>query len=189
MTDETNTFADASAKADAPDASNPASKNKDKERIVDKLIKIAINQSDGNHPDAGGLFHAPNSVAYADIRIGGRRETWSIRSRGFRQWLVRVYYEVNKTAPNSEALQTAIGLAEARAVIDVPEREVFVRTGAYGGKLSTSTWRTRTGRWWRSTPLAGASSPLHQCASGDRPECGLYLDRFVGAPSTCCVLS
>ena len=135
MTDETNTFADASAKADAPDASNPASKNKDKERIVDKLIKIAINQSDGNHPDAGGLFHAPNSVAYADIRIGGRRETWSIRSRGFRQWLVRVYYEVNKTAPNSEALQTAIGLAEARAVIDGPEREVFVRTGAYGGKL------------------------------------------------------
>lgn len=134
---ESGTFEEACATADAAraKANNQGNKNKNKERIVDRLIKIAINQSAGDHPDAGGLFHAPNSVAYADIRIGQRRETWPIRSRGFRQWLVRVYYEVNGTAPNSEALQTAIGLAEARAVIDGPEREVFVRTGAHGAKL------------------------------------------------------
>src|SRR5262249_60476661 len=103
--------------------------------FLDSLIKIVTNQSERNPPDAGGLFHAQNSVAYADIRIGHRRKTWPIRSQGFHQWLVRVYYEINRTAPNSEALQTAIGLAEARAVIDGPEREAFVRTGAYGGKL------------------------------------------------------
>src|SRR6516165_12267234 len=131
------TFANACAKADAAraKADNQGSKNKDKERIVDKLIKIAIDQSEGDHPRAGGLFHAPNSVSYADIGIGHRRETWPLRSRGFRQWLARVYYEVNGTAPNSEAIQTAIGLAEARAVIDGPEREVFVRTGTHSGKL------------------------------------------------------
>jgi hypothetical protein len=134
---ESGTFEEACATADAAraKANNQGNKNKNKERIVDRLIKIALNQSAGDHPAAGGLFHAPNSVAYADIRIGQRRETWPIRSRGFRQWLVRVYYEVNGTAPNSEALQTAIGLAEARAVIDGPEREVFVRTGAHGAKL------------------------------------------------------
>jgi hypothetical protein len=134
---ESGTFEEACATADAAraKANNQGNKNKNKERIVDRLIKIAINQIAGDHPDAGGLFHAPNSIAYADTRIGQRRETWPIRSRGFRQWLVRVYYEVNGTAPNSEALQTAIGLTEARAVIDGPEREVFVRTGAHGGKL------------------------------------------------------
>ena len=131
------TFAKACAKADAAraKADNQGSKNKDKERIVDKLIKIAIDQSEGDHPRAGGLFHTSDSIGYADISHDHRRETWPIRSRGFRQWLVRVYYEVNGTAPNSEAIQTAIGLAEARAVIDGPEREVFVRTGAHGGKL------------------------------------------------------
>jgi len=115
MTDDTLANADADADAAPAKADNQGSKNKDKERIVDKLIKIAINQSEGDHPSAGGLFHAPDSIGYADIRHDNRRETWPIRSRGFRYWLVRVYYKVNGTAPNSEALQTAIGLAEARA--------------------------------------------------------------------------
>ena len=176
MTDEID--AEACAKTDAANPDNPNSKNKERERIVDKLIKIAINQSEGNHPDAGGLFHAPNSVAYADIGIGHRRETWPIRSRGFRQWLVRVYYEINRTAPNSEALQTAIGLAEARAVIDGPEREVFVRTGAYGGKLyldladenweameiGASGWRIVTNppvRFRRSAGMRPLRRPVH----------------------------
>jgi hypothetical protein len=176
MTDEID--AEACAKTDAANPDNPNSKNKERERIVDKLIKIAINQSEGNHPDAGGLFHAPNSVAYADIRIGHRRETWPIRSRGFHQWLVRVYYEINRTAPNSEALKTAIGLAEARAVIDGPEREVFVRTGAYGGKLyldlanenweaieiGASGWRIVTNppvRFRRSAGMRPLRRPVH----------------------------
>src|SRR5262245_10370165 len=135
MTDDG--FADADAETDAAraKADNQGSKTKEKERVVDRLIKIATDQSEGDHPRAGGLFHAPDSIGYADIRHGNRRETWPIRSKGFRQWLGRVYYEVTGTAPSSESLQTAISLAEARAVIDGPEREVFVRTGAHGGKL------------------------------------------------------
>jgi hypothetical protein len=123
-----NTFkADVKKKAD--DAAE-----KEKERVVDKLIKIAINES-SQDSEVGGLFHTPDGVAYADIPVHGRRETWPIRSRGFKQWLVRVYYERNETAPNSEALQSAITLAEARANIDGPEREVFVRVGGAHGKI------------------------------------------------------
>jgi hypothetical protein len=173
-------FANACAEADAvrAKADNQGSKNKDKERIVDKLIKIAINQSEGDHPRAGGLFHAPDSIGYADISHDHRRETWPIRSRGFRQWLVRVYYEVNGTAPNSEAIQTARDLAEARAVIDGPEREVFVRTGAHGGKLyldlanenweaveiGASGWRIVTNppvRFRRSAGMRPLCRPVH----------------------------
>src|SRR5262245_58810050 len=174
------TFANACARANAARAKahNQDSKNKDKERIVDKLINIAINQSEGDHPRTGGLFHAPVSIGYADICHGNRRETWPLRSRGFRQWLVRVYYEVNGTAPNSEAIQTAIGLAEARAVIDGPEREVFVRTGAHSGKLyldlvnenweaveiDASGWRIVTSppvRFRRSAGMRPLRRPVH----------------------------
>ena len=165
------TSANACAKADAAraKADNQGSKNKDKERIVDKLIKIAIDQSEGAHPRAGGLFHAPDSIGYADISHDHRRETWPIRSRGFRQWLVRVYYEVNGTAPNSEAIQTAIGLAEARAVIDGPEREVFVRTGAHGGKLYLDLANEN----WEAVEIDASGWRIvtnRRCASVDRPE-------------------
>jgi hypothetical protein len=58
---ESGTFEEACATADAAraKANNQGNKNKNKERIVDRLIKIAINQSAGDHLDAGGLFHAP----------------------------------------------------------------------------------------------------------------------------------
>jgi hypothetical protein len=111
---------------------------KDKERIADKLIKIAIEKSyhdDDSRPNAGGLFHTSDRVAYADLEVFGWRETWPIRSRGFRHWLVRIYYETTGMAPNSEALQTALALCEARAFFDGPERRVFTRVGGAGGKV------------------------------------------------------
>jgi hypothetical protein len=117
-----------------------AEKNQDekvKERIADKLIRITISESAGDDgPESvGGLFHTPDSTAYIDINVRGRRETWPVRSKAFRHWLMRVYYEICGSAPNSEALQQAIGMAEARAIIDGPEREVFIRVAAHNGKL------------------------------------------------------
>jgi len=111
---------------------------KERERAADKLIKIAIEKSyrdDCGKTEAGGLFHTRDSVAYADIEVFGYRETWPVRSRGFKHWLVRTYYETTGQAPNSEALQTALALTEARASFDGPEREVFTRVGGNSGKI------------------------------------------------------
>ena len=111
---------------------------KKKERIADKLIKIAVEKSyrdEDSKPEAGGFFHTPDSIAYVDIEIDGWRETWPVRSRGFRRWLVRIYYETTDTAPNSEAMQTALALCEARAHFDGPEREVYMRIGSASGKI------------------------------------------------------
>ena len=33
------------------------------------------------------LFHAPDGTGYADVNVEGHRETWPIRSKGFRRWL------------------------------------------------------------------------------------------------------
>ena len=102
-----------------PEKETEEKEEKQRERIADKLIKIAIEKSyhdSDSRPNAGGLFHTSDSTAYADIEVFGWRETWPIRSRGFRHWLVRIYYETTGMAPNSQALQTALGLCEARTL-------------------------------------------------------------------------
>jgi hypothetical protein len=81
------------------------------------------------------LFHAPNGTGYADVTVNGHRETWQIRSSGFKQWLTRMYYDRTRAAPNSEALQSARGVVEARARFDAPESPVFVRVGGHDGRL------------------------------------------------------
>jgi hypothetical protein len=42
---------------------------------------------------AAGLFHTPNGTGYADVSVNGHRETWQIRSKAFKQWLVREFYQ------------------------------------------------------------------------------------------------
>src|SRR5262249_21034636 len=39
------------------------------------------------------LFHTATGTAFADIKIDGHRETWPIRSKRFRAWLRRRYYQ------------------------------------------------------------------------------------------------
>jgi hypothetical protein len=81
------------------------------------------------------LFHTADQTAYADVTIDGRRETWPVRRKGFKRWLVRRYFEATGTAPNSEALNAALGVIEARAHFDGPERRVHVRVAGHDGRL------------------------------------------------------
>ena len=81
------------------------------------------------------LFHAPDGTGFADIDVNGHRETWPIRSKGFRRWLTRRFFEGTGGAPSSEALQSALNLIEAKAHFDAPERHVHIRVGAFEGRL------------------------------------------------------
>jgi hypothetical protein len=81
------------------------------------------------------LFHAADGTAYADLDINGHRETWPVRTKGFKRWLVRQFYETTGGAPSSEALQSALNLIEAKAQFDAPELPVFIRVGGIDGKL------------------------------------------------------
>jgi hypothetical protein len=107
-----------------------------KKKQADHLVELAA---------AASLFHKPDSNGFADIVIDGHRETWPIRSKGFRRWLSRQYYGATESAPNSEAMQSALNIIEAKAHFDGPERKVFVRVGGYDGRvyldLADSHWR------------------------------------------------
>ena len=81
------------------------------------------------------LFHAPNGTGYADIEINGHRETWPIRSKGFKQWLDRRFFEATEGAPSSEARQSALDVFEARAHFDATQMDVHIRVAGHDGKL------------------------------------------------------
>ena len=94
---------------------------------ADILIAIANRRAE--------LFHAPDGTAYADIEVNGHRETWPIRSRGFRKWLCHAFFEATNKAASSEAQQSALGVVEARAQFASVERAVHVRVAGLEGKL------------------------------------------------------
>ena len=120
---------------------------KKKEKVADILIRLAT----GAHE----LFHTPDGTGYAIIPIsdsaGDHLETWPIRSRGFRRWLAREFFTENKSAPNSDAIQSALNVIEARAHFDGRERAVYVRVGAHDGSLYLDLADTR----WRAIEIDG----------------------------------
>jgi hypothetical protein len=91
------------------------------------------------------LFHTVTGIAYADLAIGGHRETWPVRSSRFRGWLRRHYYDATGDAPSAAALNSALNLLEARAQFDSPERTVHVRVAEHDGHiyldLADTSWR------------------------------------------------
>lgn len=103
---------------------------------TDVLIDIA---------DDAVLFHAPNGIAFADIEVNGHRETWPVRMKGFRRWLIRRFFIATNKAPGSEALQSALNLIEAKAHFDGPEHAVGVRVAGLAEKiyldLADEHWR------------------------------------------------
>ncbi len=77
--------------------------------------------------------------------MNGHKENWPIRSKGFKRWLARGFYESTQSAPSSEAMQAALGVLEARAQFDAPEHEVHVRVAGRDNciyiDLAARDWR------------------------------------------------
>jgi hypothetical protein len=81
------------------------------------------------------LFHSPDGTGFADITVDGCRQTWPVKSKAFRRWLARAYYESYKSAANSEAMSSALNVIEATAHFDGPQLSVFLRVGSANDKL------------------------------------------------------
>src|SRR5262245_19365798 len=96
--------------------------SKKRKTQADILIELA---------QAADLFRAPDGTGYADLDINGHRETWPIRNKGFKRWLSRRFFEATKGAPNSEAMNSALNILEAKAHYDASERSVHTRIAAH----------------------------------------------------------
>ena len=84
---------------------------------------------------AAALFRTSDGTGFADLEVDGHRETWPIRSTGFRRWLTRAYFEHTDGAPNSEARQSALNVIEANAHFQGEERDINVRVAGHDGRL------------------------------------------------------
>jgi hypothetical protein len=113
--------------------------------LLDKVLAGEDSDTGGREPKQADvliamaaeadLFHTADGTGYADFEIVGHRETWAIRSKIFKRWLARRFYEETSKAANSDSLQSALNVIEANALFKGPERKIFIRVGGYEGKL------------------------------------------------------
>ena len=115
-----------------------------KEKAADILIRL----SEGSDE----LFHAPDGTGYAIIPVGDHLETWPVRSKGFKRWLAREFFNETASAPNSDAIQSALNVIEARAHFDGKQRAVCVRVGASDGRLYLDLADMR----WRAVEISSS---------------------------------
>lgn len=94
--------------------------------------------------ESAELFHH-DEEAFASVRIAGHRETHRLKSKAFRSWLMRKFYESTRRVPNSQALQDALGMLYGQAMFDGPSHPIAVRMaeleGAYWIDLGDDDWR------------------------------------------------
>src|SRR6185369_5433443 len=73
------------------------------------------------------------------------RESWPIRSKRFRNWLRRCYYQATGSAAGAASIRSALDLLEARAQFEAPERPVSIRVAEREGRiyldLADEQWR------------------------------------------------
>ncbi|MBM4302173.1 MAG: hypothetical protein FJ121_11745 [Deltaproteobacteria bacterium] len=91
------------------------------------------------------LFHDSNTKGFATIEVDEHRETWPIRAKGFKSWLLRRFFQATGKAPGAQAMQDALGVLEAQAHFDGPKHDVFVRVAHAGGNiyidLANDSWQ------------------------------------------------
>ena len=91
------------------------------------------------------LWHTPDADAYATILVADHHESYRVRSRAFRRWIVGRAYRDGGGVPNVEAVHAALGVIEARAVYDGDERAAHVRLAEHDGAvwldLADADWR------------------------------------------------
>jgi hypothetical protein len=114
--------------ADAADAPTAVAATKSNETQADILIGLAASVA---------LFHtpAPDRDGYAELVIDGRRETYRIRSKPFRDWLRFQYFKKTKRGCNADAMSVAVETLAAQAVFECPEHPVFIRLAEHEGAI------------------------------------------------------
>ena len=130
--------------------------------IADNLVTLA-------HRDAI-FFSAEDGSTWADVRIDGRRETWSLKSRGFKNWLVHGYYAATGRAPSPDALNQAMLTLDASARYDGRS----TACGCAPAPLATtiiSIWPTSSGARSKSARAAGVWSASRRSALPGRAAC------------------
>jgi hypothetical protein len=109
-----------------------------------------------SHDSGVELFHSPDGDEYASVVVNGHRETYLIRSKKFRDYLRRLFFQLMHKAPGASAITDAVNMCSAiasdtsSAVHDVFLRVAETEDGALWLDLCDGGWlavRIDTAGW------------------------------------------
>lgn len=86
-----------------------------------------------NLADSMVLFHTPDKQCYAVVPVGSHKEVLSIKGRGFRTFLSKMYYDQYSTVPGSQGLNNAIGVLQGKALYECKEEPTYIRVAGHNG--------------------------------------------------------
>jgi len=102
------------------------------------LVDLVLNQD-------VGLWHDPDGVAYATVKVNNHQEHWPLRSRSFRSWLAGELWKTGKRVASSQAMQDTLAVLEGYAVHEGEAYEVHVHLAEHSGNvyldLCDEEWR------------------------------------------------
>lgn len=80
------------------------------------------------------FFHDKDEIAYAMVPVDGHTEILMIRSKKFRQFLLRRYYLQKKSAPGKDGINETLDIAEMKAQFDGAEQVIDKRVAMTADK-------------------------------------------------------
>jgi hypothetical protein len=82
------------------------------------------------------LWHTPDGeTAYATLSRNGHDEHWKIKSKSFRSWLSRRFWDDRGKVVGSQTLQDVINVLEGRAKFDGPSWPAFMRVAGRDDRI------------------------------------------------------
>ena len=81
------------------------------------------------------MFQSEREEAIASFSVNGHSETWPLRSKSFRKWLSFQFYTEFDKPPNTQAMEEAIQVLEAKCGFHGEERSLSLRMAQSEGAL------------------------------------------------------
>ncbi|MBP7766231.1 MAG: toprim domain-containing protein [Syntrophaceae bacterium] len=94
---------------------------------TEKLIQLVLGKAD--------LFHDADQKAFATVKSGNHRETYPLRSKGFKSWLSGRFWAEYKESIGAQIIQDALGTLEGHAIHDGSCYPVYVRLGVHNENI------------------------------------------------------
>jgi hypothetical protein len=104
--------------------------------------------------EAATYSRTPEGKAYARIRVGDHDEVYAVRNKAFKQWLTHLFYvHGRRTAPSSEAMQSALSTLEAKAAVEGEVVQVHLRVAGVNGSDGPTLYLDLVDECWRAVEV------------------------------------
>ncbi len=99
------------------------------------------------------LFHTPEGEAFTHIPVDGHKETLPLRSKAFRNFVARLFYQTERSVPGAQALQDALSVLEGQALYEGCRRPVYVRVARHEHEHESAIYLDLANDRWQAVRI------------------------------------